>query len=536
MPIQQFKGIQKYNKDEFDNNNLNQFYNNDKQQYQYKDLESSSKMIYSKDELNSEKLEFHDKISKLANVGKSLMGDTQFVPISEPRRGTSSERNMPQSNETYYSFKNKDDHRHNTPNFILNSSGNSLGTQYSNKKPSSLFGDVLTTYDLNNQIDEIAKISYKNDPKAKLELLNKKIQFDLGNIDKSNTSIEYHDPKKFSKKVDFQKLDNMLNSIIDEDTRDKVIKSNEPSKFKNEESSIIEYSHEHYDNKTILDDHEEISKTTKKKDEEKEKEKPIKDDSNKKGIEAETKEEKIKEVTKNNAIDANLKEEKIKLETKDKTLNLMNSKDDNKNITDDKIEVKSKDDLKTKTLDDVNKREIRKQDSKIKAVDNTKDDKLKAVDIKKDDSKIKEINNKQEDTKLKGDDNKNEEKKNINLKKKASDGKNQEKIKEDSKNKTLNEQKDIKEESKNKIINEQISIKEDSKNKTLYEQKMTKDESKNKTLDIKKDNTEIKKDDPNLTNKSKEITLDADNKSKKEGSTKSFSKDKIDKVIKRNGK
>jgi hypothetical protein len=186
-------------------------------------------MIYNKDELINEKYEYNEKISKLANVGKSLMGDTQFVPINEPKRKKHSDHNHIMLNETYHSFQNKDEYGNNTANFFNNTGMNDLhmGTQYSSRKAKNPanFGDVMTTFDLNNQIDELVKISYKNDPKAKIEALNKKIQFDLGNIEKDNHTIEYHDPKKFSKKVDFSKLDNILNSIIDEENKSKDTKN-----------------------------------------------------------------------------------------------------------------------------------------------------------------------------------------------------------------------------------------------------------------------------------------------------------------------
>ncbi len=462
VPIQQYRNTFKipsgFNEDFQESSSNNNPYLQNNNNKAIKDLASSSTMIYNKDELINEKYEYNEKISKLANVGKSLMGDTQFVPINEPKKNKYTDHNLIMLNDTYHSFKNKDEYGNNTGNFFNNTGMNDLhmGTQYSSRKAKNPanFGDVMTTFDLNNQIDELAKITYKNDPKAKIEALNKKIQFDLGNIEKDNHTIEYHDPKKFSKKVDFTKLDNILNSIIDEENKLKDTKNK--SKGKDEDMIVIKQNLK-----------------------QKELNKDVKNNESASGKE----EDGIKN------LEIKIKKEEEKEKEKEINPNSINQKEEHNNLLESsKGETKISENNQGKNEKSKDKTNVSKKDEKKNIEGSQKD--LPQKDESKNDEKIKEnqkeeeknkentLNKAKTESQKKSKDPVNENKANQQSKEDKSSSNESKNLNNNSKQETSNkEDKSVTGQNNNTSKKQEESVKEnkEKKNEKTEEEKSTKD-------------------------------------------------------------
>ena len=154
---------------------------------QGKNLQSTSSMVYANDMVNEGNINRVRELSALAQVGQSLVGESEFIPIQT-------------SNEERGELKN-------ISNMNMNTSGNGddpgIGTMESTK----ILDDYMKKgdyHEMYSKLVDIANLNHQMNPEAKCRTIGKNLEVDYNSINNKN-----------SQKEEIKKLDDMLKDIVD---------------------------------------------------------------------------------------------------------------------------------------------------------------------------------------------------------------------------------------------------------------------------------------------------------------------------------
>lgn len=172
-----------------------------------KPLQQTSSMVYTNDMVNEKNVKKVRQLSALAQVGQSLVGESEFVPIptdsNNPGPAQGSNTNVMSSGlaglPDNFSVPNISPAQMNTENSknpeLINSNSTKILDEYMNK------GEYQDMY---TKLCEIADINHNMNKEAQARTLKKDFEIDYNAINGNS-----------AKKEEIQKLDKLLNEIID---------------------------------------------------------------------------------------------------------------------------------------------------------------------------------------------------------------------------------------------------------------------------------------------------------------------------------
>lgn len=163
----------------------NPLYFNNKTNRQH-NLKSTSTMIYNKDELNGERPDLETKISSLAQRGKTLIADTEFVPIVEPSKKF--EKYREEEFKDYRDLKPV----YNNPNLNANATTFNRNPIIVNDQPAD-FNDMFS------KLNEIVEINSKIDPTSRYKEVGKNFESDINNKYKETKWENYENNSNINK-------------------------------------------------------------------------------------------------------------------------------------------------------------------------------------------------------------------------------------------------------------------------------------------------------------------------------------------------
>lgn len=148
---------------------------------QHLNLKSTSTMVYNKEDYLKEKQEFtqreeRDSFSRMAQRGKNLMSDSEFIPIVQPtKRGKDLFLNVV-SNELDNNISNVVNNNDEVNNIPINDYNVSIGTREFNEMYSKL--------------NEISKLNWKMDPNNKYKTLKSNFDNDINTENKLDAILD----------------------------------------------------------------------------------------------------------------------------------------------------------------------------------------------------------------------------------------------------------------------------------------------------------------------------------------------------------
>lgn len=162
-------------------------------------LRSTSDMVYSNDIVDERATNRTKQLSNLAQVGQSLVGESEFVPIPDNTNRNKTDTSEP----TNRGRRNENAIRN---NFTLKGDGNQLleSAQDESIKVLDSFMKKGEYQDMYNKLSDIANINHQIDPLNKCNTLTKNLEIDykmLGNNQRNDEEIK--------------KLDDMLNQLVE---------------------------------------------------------------------------------------------------------------------------------------------------------------------------------------------------------------------------------------------------------------------------------------------------------------------------------
>ena len=152
-----------------------------------KNLQSTSSMVFANDMVNEGNINRVRELSSLAQVGQSLVGESEFIPIQTTNEDVSS------NNNNNINVKNS--------NELNNSNENStkILDDYMKK------GDYQDMY---KKLVDIANINHQMNPEAKVRTIGKNLEVDYDAIN-----------SKQGQKEEIKKLDDMLKDIVEKSNK-----------------------------------------------------------------------------------------------------------------------------------------------------------------------------------------------------------------------------------------------------------------------------------------------------------------------------